>query len=76
MFSSNMHGLNLWKTKNTKTVFHVSFEIVNECDRKPNKLWIHQGIEFYNNLMQMWLDNNGILIGSTHNESNSVVVWR
>ena len=64
------------ENKNTKTVFHGFFEIVNECNRKPNKLWIHQGIEFYNNLMQIWLDNIGILIGSTHNESNSVVAWR
>ena len=27
-------------------------EIVNESNRKPNKLWFDQGREFYNKLMQ------------------------
>ena len=34
----------------------------------PNKLWVHQRREFYNKLMQEWLDSNEILIYSTHNE--------
>ena len=36
-------------------------EIVNESNRKPNKLWVNQGREFYNRLMREWLDNNNIL---------------
>ena len=61
-------------------------EIVNESNHKPNKLWVDnrkpnkfwadQGREFYNNLMQEWLDNNDILMYSTHNEGNSVIVER
>ena len=38
MFSLNMHGLNL-----LKTVLNAFIEIVNESNRKPNKLWIDQG---------------------------------
>ena len=34
----------------------------------PNKLWVDQRREFYNKLMQEWLDSNEILIYSTHNE--------
>ena len=50
-------------------------EIVNESDRKPNKFWVDQGREFYNKLMQEWLDND-ILIYSTHNEGKSVTAER
>ena len=32
-----------------------------------------QGREFYNKLTQEWLDNNYILMYSTHNEGNSVI---
>ena len=35
---------------------------------KLNKLWLHQGRELYNNLMQKWLDNNVVEIYSTYNE--------
>ena len=43
-------------------------EIVNESNPKPNKLWVDQEKEFHNKLMQEWLDNNDILMYSTHNE--------
>ena len=41
-------------------------EIVNESNRKPNKLWVDQGRDFYNKFIQEWLDNNDILMNSTH----------
>ena len=44
-----------------------------KSNRKPNKLWVDQGREFYNNLMRKWLDNNDILMYYTHNEGKSVV---
>ena len=31
-------------------------------NRKPNNLWVDQGTEFYNRLIQDWLDNNDILM--------------
>ena len=51
-------------------------EIVNESNRKPNKLQINQGREFYNKLMQKWLENNDILLYSIHNEAKSVIAER
>ena len=51
-------------------------EIVNESNCKPNKLWVDRGREFYNKLMQEWLDNNDILMYSTHNEGKSVITER
>ena len=56
-----------------KTVHHGFFEILNESKRKPNKLWVDEGIEFYNKLMQKWLGYNSILMYSTYNEGKSVV---
>ena len=61
------------KDKKGKTVLNAFIEIVNKSNRKPNKLWVDQGREFYNKLMQEWLDNNDILIYSTHNEVKSVI---
>ena len=49
---------------------------LNESNRKPNKLWVNQGRELYNKLMQEWLDNNDILLYSTHNEGKSVIAER
>ena len=42
----------LLKDKKGKTVLNAFIEIVNESNRKPNKLWLDQGREFYNELMQ------------------------
>ena len=36
------------KDKKGKTVLNDFTEIVNESNRKPNKLWVDQGREFYN----------------------------
>ena len=55
--------------KNKKqTVLNGFVGIVNESKPKPNKLWVDQEKEFYNNLMQKWLDDNDIVMHSTHNE--------
>ena len=61
------------KDKKGKTVLNTFDEIANEANRKPNKLWVNQRREFYNELMQEWLDNNNTLMYSKHNEGTSVV---
>ena len=72
MFSLNMHALN----KKDKTVLNAFIEIVNESNLNPKKLWVDQGREFYNKLMQEWYGNNDILMYSTHSEGKSVIVER
>ena len=62
--------------KKCKTVLNAFIEILNEFNRSPNKLWVDQGREFYNKLIQEWLDNNDFLIHSTHNEGQSVIAER
>ena len=39
------------KDKKAKTVLNAFIEIVNKSNRKPTKLWVHQGRAFYNKLM-------------------------
>ena len=43
------------KDKKDKSVLNAFIEIVSESNRKPNKLWVDQGRELYNKLMQKWL---------------------
>ena len=38
--------------KDKKTFLHGFVKIVNKSKQKPNKLWVGQGREFYNTLMQ------------------------
>ena len=61
------------KDKKSKTVLRAFIEIVNESNHKPNKLWLDQGKEFYNKIIQEWLDNNDILMHSTDNEGKLVI---
>ena len=62
--------------KKCKTVLNAFIEILNEFNRSPNKLWVDQGREFYNKLIQEWLDINDVLMYSTHNEGKSVIAER
>ena len=64
------------KDKKFKTVLNAFIEIVNESNCKPNHFWVDHGRQFYNKLMQEWLDNNDILMYSTHNEGKSVIAER
>ena len=50
--------------------------IVNKSKHKPDQLWVDQEKEFYNKLMQKWLDDNNSLMYFLRNEGNSVVVDR
>ena len=64
------------KDNKGKTVLNVFIKIVNESNHKPNKLWVDQATEFYNKLMQEWLDNNDILMYCIHSEGKSVIAER
>ena len=44
--------------------------------QKPNKIWVDKGSEFYNASFKKWLQDNDIVMYSTHNEGKSVVAER
>ena len=48
-------------------------KIIKQSNRKPNKIWVYQGVEFYNNVFKKWLSDNDIIMYSTYNEGKSVV---
>ena len=62
--------------KKGKTVLNAFIKTVNKSNRKPSKLWVDQGREFYNKYVRKWLDKNDILMYSTHNEGKSVISER
>ena len=53
-----------------------AFEKIISKGHKPNKIWVDQGGQFYNNFFKRFLKNNNIEMHSTYNEEKSVVVER
>ena len=47
-------------------------KILDESNRKPNKIWVDKCSEFYNRSMKSFLQNNNIGMYSTHNDGKSV----
>ena len=47
--------------------------ILDSSKRKPNKIWVDQGSEFYNTHFKKWLKDNNIEMYSTYNEGKSVM---
>ena len=51
-------------------------KVIKQSGRKPNKIWVDQGSEFYNHVFKRWLSRNNIIMYSTYNEGKSVVAER
>ena len=47
--------------------------ILKQSIRKPDKIWVDKGSEFYNASFKKWLQDNDIVMDSTHNEGKYVV---
>ena len=66
--------------KDKKSVSIVkAFQIIlkqSNSRRRPNKIWVDKGSEFYNASFKKWLQDNDIVTYSTHNEGKSVVAER
>ena len=66
-----MHGLFLGIT-----ITNAFQKVLDESNRKPNKIRVDKGNELYNRSMKLWLEKNNIEIYSTHNEGKSVIAER
>ena len=53
-----------------------AFKKIISGQRKPNKIWVDQGSEFYNQSFKHFLKINNIEMYSTYNEGKSVVAER
>ena len=64
------------KDKKGISIVNAFNKIIKQFGRKPNKIWVDQGGEFYNNVFKKWLSDNNIIMYSTYNEGKSVVAER
>ena len=64
------------KDKKGISIVNAFDKIIKQSERKPNKIWVDQGSEFYNNNLKKWLSDNNIIMYSTYNEGKSVVAER
>ena len=46
------------KDKKGVTITNAFQKILDESNRKPNKIWLDKGSEFYNRSMESFLQNN------------------
>ena len=62
---------------NDKKGVTITFQkLLDDSNRKPNKIWVDKGSEFYNNSFKKWWKDNDIEIYSIYNEGKPVVAER
>ena len=71
-----MFGSLFFKDKKGIMITNAFQKILDQSNRKPNKIWVDQGSEFYNRSMKSQLEKKGIEMYSTHNEEKSVIAER
>ena len=50
------------------TIANAFQKILKESNRKPNKIWVDKGSEFYNSSVKKWLKDIDIEMYLSHNE--------
>ena len=56
------------KDKKGVSIVATFQSILKQSNRKPNKIWVDKGSEFYNTSFKKWLQDNNIVMHSTQNE--------
>ena len=46
--------------KDKKSIVNAFQSIFKKSNKKPNKIWVDKGREFYNRSMKLWLEKNDI----------------
>ena len=64
------------KDKKGISIVNAFNKIIKQYNKKPNKIWVDQGGEFYNHNFKKWLSDNDIIMYSTYNEGKSIVAER
>ena len=75
IFSKNAWVVPL-KDKKGVIIVNAFQKVLDDSKRKPNKISVDKGSEFYNRSMKSWSKKNYIEMYSTHNEGRSVVAER
>ena len=72
-FFSNYTRVVPLKEKKGVTIIVNGFQTSLDSSKKPNKIRVDQGSEFYNNVFKKWLKYHDKEMYSTHNERKSIV---
>ena len=64
------------KDKRGISLVNAFQKILHDSNRKPNKIWVYKGSEFYNSSFKKILKDNGIEMYSIRNKGNSIVAER
>ena len=64
------------KDKKIVTITNAFQKILDESNRKPNKICVNKGSEFYNRSMRWWIERNDTEMYSTPNEGKSAIAER
>ena len=60
------------KDKKGISIVNAFQKILDDSKRKPNKIWVDKGSEFYNNSLKKWLQDNDTAMYSKNNKGKSV----
>ena len=61
------------KDKKGVSIVAAFQSILKQSNRKPKKVWVDKGSEFYNASFKKWLQGNNIVMYSAHNKGKSIV---
>ena len=64
------------KEKKAITITNAFEKILEESNRKTNKIWVDKGSKFYNKSMESWLEKSDTEMYSIHNEEKAVIAER
>ena len=64
------------KDKKAITIVKAFQNILKLSNKKPNKIWLDKGSEFYNAYFKKWLRDNDIVMYSTDNEGKFIIAER
>ena len=62
------------KGKKGISIVNVFQKILDDSNRKPNKIWVDEKSEFYNSYLKKRLKGNDIEMYLTHNEGNLLLL--
>ena len=65
-----------FKRQKGVSIVNAFQKIIDDSKRKPNKIWVDKGSEFYNNPLKKWLQESDIVMYATNNEGKSVIAER
>ena len=64
------------KDKKGVSIVDAFQKILDDSNRKTNKIWVDKGSEFYKSSFKKWLKDNNVEMYSMHNEGKSDVAER